>query len=116
MLLHRLCEQPDRHPLLDVEHVLIFAAVRGALLLLGVAVQVEQEYTREGIDQTFAHAAKGRVVQVAVVGDKANHAVAGAVDRPLREAEKFYVVVIQPLGVAFLQGLAVDVEIALGAA
>ena len=33
--------QQNRHALLDVEHVLVFAAVRRFLLLLGIAVQVE---------------------------------------------------------------------------
>ena len=99
----RLHEQTNRHPLLDVEHVLVLAAVRGALLLLGVAVQVEQEHAREGSDQAFAHAAERGVVQVTVVGDEAKYAVAGAVDRPLREADELYVVVVQPLGVAFVQ-------------
>ena len=112
--LHRFHEQADRHSLLDVEHVLVLAAVRGALLLLGVAVQVEQEHAGEGLDQALAHAAKGRVVQVAVIGDEAEHASTGAVDRPLREAEKLHVVVVQPLGVAFVQRLAIDRKVALG--
>ena len=108
----RLHEQTDRYPLLDVEHVLVLAAVRGALLLLGVAVQVEQEHAREGSDQAFAHAAERGVVQVAVVGDESKYAVAGAVDRPLREADELYVVVVQPLGVAFVQRLAVHRKVA----
>ena len=63
-----------------------FAAVGRRLLLLAVAVQVEDVDVVEGLHQALAHAAEGRVVQVAVVGDEGQDAVAGLLDAPLRRS------------------------------
>ena len=99
-----LDEQADGDALLDVEHVVVLAAVGCAFLLLGVAVQVKHVNLVKRLHQAVAHTAKGRVVQPAVVGDEAEHALPGALDPPLGKADEFDVVVAQPFSLRrFLQ-------------
>ena len=92
-----LYEERDGDALLDVEHVLVYPAVRGLLVLLDVAVQVENVDLIERAHQRLAHAAERWVVEVAVVGDETQHALAGALDPPLGEADELHVIVAQPL-------------------
>ena len=56
--------------LLDVEYVLVLAAFGRSLLLLGIAVKVEQMHLAEGSRETLPHSAKRGIVQPAVVGDE----------------------------------------------
>ena len=107
-------EQADGHPLLDVEYVLVLAPVRRAFLLLRIAVQVQQVNLVEALHQALAHPAEGRVVEIAVVGDEAQHALARALDPPLGEAEELDVIVVQPFRVPFAERFAVHPEIAAG--
>ena len=107
-----LDEDADRDALLNVEHVLVRPAVRRALPLLAVAVEVEQPDLVECRHQRLTHAAERRVVEVAVVGDEAEHTLAGSLDAPLREADELHVVVVEPLWIALAQRLAIDREVA----
>ena len=110
-------KQANGHALLDVEHVVVLAAAGRFFFLFAVAVQVEQVDVVKALHQALAHAAKGGVVQVAVVGDKGQHAVAGALDAPLRKADELDVVVVEPFGVALGKFLAIHRKVvARGAA
>jgi hypothetical protein len=95
-------EQGDGDALLDIEDVFVLAAVRRLLLLLAVAVQVEQVDIVEAAQQALAHIHEGGIVEIAVVGDEAEHAMAGLLDAPLREADELHVIVRQPLGLRWL--------------
>jgi len=79
----------------DVEDVFVLAAVGSPFLLLGTAMQVEDIDFVEGFEQALAHAAMGDAVEVAVVGDEADDAVAGLVNAPLGEADELDVVVVE---------------------
>ena len=57
--------------------------------------------------QALAHAAKGGVVQIAVIGDHAHHPAPGLFDLPLGEAQELHIVILQPLRVSFAQRLAI---------
>ena len=109
-----LHEQADGDTLLDVEDVFVFAAVGRALPLLGVAMQVEDVYFVEVVHEASPHPAEGWGVQIAMVGNEAEDTFAGAFDAPLREADEFDVIVVQPLWVALSEWFAVDVEVATG--
>ena len=61
-----------------------------------------------------AHAAEGRAVQPAVIGDETEHAFAGALDPPLRETDEFDVIVVQPFRVLFAQRFAIHMKITAG--
>ena len=85
----------DGHSHRDVENVFILTAVRRSLLLLGTAVQVEDVDLVEGRHQGFAHAAVSDAVDVAVVGDEADNAVAGLLDTPLGKPDELDEVVVE---------------------
>jgi hypothetical protein len=111
----RLLDQ-DRHrrPLPDVrEDVAVLRAVRRPLLLLAVAVEVEQVDLVEGLEERMAHPTEGRIVEVTVIGHQRHDPLPGLLDLRLGEAEEFQVVVLQPLGALLLERLAVDVAVAV---
>ena len=70
-------------------------------------MQINEVNFIESLHEALAHAAEGGVVEVAVIGDEGEDALAGLVDAPLRPADEFHVVVLQPLGVALAERLAV---------
>src|SRR6202035_2659221 len=90
-----------------------WAAGRHRFLLLAVTVEVQEVNLVEDAQKRAAHAAEGRVVEVAVVGDEADYAFAVLLDLPLREADELDVVVLQPFRIALAEPLAVDAGIAL---
>src|ERR1039457_1124630 len=98
----------DCHALLDVENILVrIAGVRIGFLFLGVAMQVEDINLIKSLHEILPHAAKGRIIQVAMIGDEGQHALSGLVNAPLRPAEKFYVIILQPFGIPFTERLAI---------
>jgi len=70
-------------------------------------VQVEEVNVAESGHQLLAHPAKGGVVQIPVIGDEGQHAFAGLGDAPLPEADELHIIVLQPLGIALAERLAV---------
>jgi len=70
----------NRHTWLDVEHVFVRLAVGRHFLLFAAAVQVQHIQLVKGVEQMPAHASEGGVVQVAVVGDEAQHSFAILLD------------------------------------
>ena len=70
-------------------------------------MQVENVEVVEGTQQALTHAAEGRVIEIAVVGDHADNAASGLLDFPLGVAQELDVVILQPLRVFLAQGLAV---------
>jgi hypothetical protein len=105
----------DGDPLLDVEQVFVGAAVGGALFASRVAVQVHDIQPLEGAQQARPHPAKGRVVQIGVVGDERHDALPRALNPPLGEANELHIVVLQPLGVLLLQRLPVHLLVGFDA-
>lgn len=87
-----LDEDADAHTLLDVEDVLVLAAVWRRLLLLGVAVQVEEVDVGKALHQTAAHSTKDGIVEVTMVGDKGEDTAPGSVYTPLPKSDEFHVV------------------------
>ena len=78
-------KQTNRDTLLDIEDIFVFRAVRRSLLLLDVAVQVEDIDLLEAAHQGLAHAAEGRIVEPRVVGDDADDAVFDPRNRVVEE-------------------------------
>ena len=62
--------QDNGHALLDIENVLVFGAVGAFLLLLAVAVEVENVDMIEAVHQGLSHPSEGRIVEVAVVSNE----------------------------------------------
>lgn len=91
--------QQDRHALLNVEYIFVFAPVRRDLLLLRVAVQIVDVNLIEAAHQVLAHSAKGWVVQITVVRDEGQDSVIWlhGFKSPLCEANELHIVVLQPL-------------------
>ena len=102
-----LDEKSDCHALTDVEDVFIWAAVRSRLFFQRIAVQVEDIDVVESVHQALAHAAKGGVVEVAVVGDHTDDAPPGLLNFPLGKTEEFDVVVLKPFRIFLTQRLAI---------
>lgn len=94
-----LDQQADRDALFDVEDVFVLAAVGGDLLLLGIAVEVDDVDLIEAAHQRLTHPAESRVVEEAVVGHDRDDALSGRIDLHLSKADKLDVVVLQPLRV-----------------
>jgi hypothetical protein len=69
-------ENADRYSLLDVEDVLISRSVRCAFL--DVPMQIQNINLIEAAHEGLAHAAKSRIVEPAMVGNDADHAVLNA--------------------------------------
>ena len=101
-------ENRNAHALLDIEDIFVLAAVRGFFFFLGVPMEVEDVNPVKGLHQALAHAAKGRVIQKGMVGDDANHAFFHLVHLPLGKAYELDVIVLEPFGIFFAQGLAVN--------
>src|ERR1017187_5638714 len=98
----------NSHALLDVENILVrLAAAGNGLLFLGIAVQVEDINLVKGLHEILPHAAKGRIIEIAVVGDEGQHALSGLVNAPLAPAEEFNVIILQPFGIPFTERLPV---------
>ena len=55
-------EDVDAHALHDVKHALVLAAVGGGLLLLRVAVEVQEVHFVESLHQMPAHTPERRIV------------------------------------------------------
>jgi len=58
-------------------------------------VEVEDVNLVEGFEQAFAHPAVREAVQINIVGDEADDALAGLLDAPLRPADEFDEVVVE---------------------
>ena len=104
-------KQPDGDALLNVKHVFILAAVRGAFFFSAVAVQIQNVNFVKVLEQTLPHAAKSRVVNPGVVGDEAEDALTGLRNAPVGEAHKPHIIVIQPFRVALAEGRAIHGKI-----
>ncbi len=72
-------------------------------------MEVEHVNLVEGFEQAFAHPPVGEAVEIDVVGDEADDALAGPFDAPLRPAKEFDEVVIQ-IDFLFLEAAFVIVE------
>jgi len=110
-----LHKQRNRHTLADVEDVFVWAAVGRRLALQTVAVQIQNVDFIKRLEQALAHAAKGGVIQVAVIGDHRHDATPRLVYLPLRKAQKLYVVILQPFGVLLAERLAIHGVVTLRA-
>ena len=100
-------EDADSYSLLDIKHIFIFAAVRGNFFFLHIAVKVKNINIGKGIHQGLAHTAEGGVIQVAVVGNKAQDALPCFLYPPLPKANEFHIVILQPV-LTFAQRLPIN--------
>ena len=64
-------------------------------------MQVINVNLAEALHQAPPHAAKSWVIEIAVISDVGQNPVARFFDAPLREADKFYVIILQPFGILF---------------
>src|ERR1019366_2471054 len=92
-----------------VENIVVLRAVGRGLLLLGRAVEVEDVNLVEGFQQTLAHPPVREAVQIDIVGDVADDALAGLLNAPLRPAEKLDEVVVE-VDFLFLEAALVIVQ------
>src|SRR5690554_3363824 len=95
--LWRLDEDPDGNALLDVKDVLVLRAVGGALLLLGVAVKIQDVDLAVGFHELLAHSSEGRVVKITVVGYKGQNTPTSLFNPPLTPANELDVIILEPL-------------------
>ena len=104
----QLDEYPDGYALLDVEDILV-RCTRGGIgfFFLRVAVEIEKINLVEALHQVLAHSAKSRVIEITVIRDEAENALASSLNAPLRPANEFHIIILKPFRVAFAQRLAV---------
>src|SRR5487761_1339365 len=96
--------QDDSHALLNIKNIFILSAIRGFFFLLRIAVQVVYVNLAEALHEALAHATEGRIIEIAVIGDETKDAVTGSINPPLREANEFDVIILEPLGVFLTEG------------
>ncbi len=78
---------------------------------IAVAVQIKHIDLIEALHQALAHPPKSWIIQVAVVADEGQYTVACLFDAPLCEADEFYIVVVEPFGVAFSKGPSINLKV-----
>jgi len=100
-------EQSDGNALPNIKHILVFTAIGRGFLFQAVTVQIENIDLVKGFHQTLTHAAKGRIIQVTVIGDHSHNTVTRLLDFPLGEAQKFDVIILQPFRIFFTEWLVV---------
>ncbi len=74
-------------------------------------MQIQHVDVIEGLHETLAHSSKGRVIEIAVIGNEGEDAVASACNPPLGKADELHVVVVEPFGVALAKRLAVHLKV-----
>ena len=94
-----LDEKADGNALLDVEHIFVLRAIWCAFLLLDIPMEIEHVNVVEGFHEALAHSSEGGVVQISVIGNKGEDAVAGAFDPPLCKANELHIVIVEPFRV-----------------
>ena len=99
-LFHR---NDDRHALLNIKDILVGLALGRDLFLFRIAVQIEHPDAVECVQQMPAHAPECRIVQIAVIGDKAQDPLAILFDQVRGHADEFHIKIVQPFGIALLQ-------------
>src|SRR5262245_54279757 len=92
----RAAKHADGDGLVEAEGVFIAAAVGRDLVLLAVAVEIEDFDAWKDAEQFVPHEAERGVVQITVVGDEADDAAAGLLDAPLGQADELDVIVVEP--------------------
>src|SRR5438045_9161430 len=92
-----LDEHSNRYALLNIENILIVQSIRSSLLFFAVAMKVEQVNVIKRFHQTLPHAAEGWIIQIAVVADEREDAVASLLDAPLTKPNKLNVIVVEPV-------------------
>ena len=70
-------------------------------------MQIEEINLIKGLHEILPHAAKRRVVQIAVVGDEGQHTLASLFNAPLPPAQELHIVVLQPFWVALAERFAI---------
>src|SRR5438128_503755 len=88
-----LYKDADCHALLDIKDILIFCAVGSAFFLLGIAVQVKDVDFVEAVHKALAHATEGGIIEVAVIGNEGEDAIAGLFDAPLCESDELDIII-----------------------
>lgn len=74
-------------------------------------MQIDDVNLAEGVEKLLAHAAKGDVIEIAVIGDIGDNAAARLLDTPLAEAQEFDIIIANPLGILFADALPIDLKI-----
>src|SRR5579862_2138564 len=108
-----LYSQDDCDALLNVKNILVLASIRGNVWFLSVAVQVIHPNLAKALHQALTHSTKGWIVQVSVIGDKAQDAVPSSIYAPLSKANELYIVILQPLWISLAKGHIVNVVIVI---
>ena len=74
-------------------------------------MQIQQVNLVKRVQQTVPHSPEGEIIKVAVVSDATEHAITCPFNMPLREADKFDVVVVEHLRVSLVERLPIDLEV-----
>src|SRR5579872_3160382 len=106
-------ENANRCTLLDVKNILVFCTIGRALIFLAIAMQVKHINGVEALHEAAAHAAEGGIIQVAMVGDEGQDAIARALDAPLSKTNEFHVIIVEPFDITLAKRLTVNLEVAI---
>ena len=91
-----LDEKRDANPLLDVKDVLVRATVRSSFFAVCIPVQVQDVDLVEPLHQPLAHSSESGIIDVGVISYEPYDSSARALDLPLRPANEFHIVVLEP--------------------
>src|SRR5438874_13349043 len=101
----------DGDALLNIENIFILRTIRGTLFFLAVSMKIEKVNIIECFHQALTHATEGGIIQITMIANERENTVAGLLDPPLGESNKFHVIIIEPLRVSFDKWLTIYLEI-----
>src|SRR6266487_5360658 len=93
-------EDADGYALLNVEDVLVRRSTGRLFSLLTVTVEIKDIYIIKTLQQAAAHATEGGIIEIAVIGDEGQDAIACLLNVPLRQAYEFHIIVTEPFCLA----------------
>ena len=68
-------------------------------------MEIKHIYLIKALHEALAHPSECGVIQIAMVSDKSEYAIACSFDPPLGKADKLYIVISKPFGIGSPRGL-----------
>ena len=93
-------EDADGYALLNVEDVLVHRSTGGLFFLLTVAVEIKDIHIIKTLQQAAAHATESGIIEIAVIGNEGQDAIACLLNVPLSQAYEFHIIVTEPFCLA----------------
>ena len=84
----------DSHTLLNIKNILILRPIWRTFLLLTISMQIKDINLIKALHQTLSHSPKCRIIQIAMIRNKSQNAIACLLNTPLCKANELYVIIM----------------------